>query len=59
MTIRDTFTLAHKLNLKEPLLSDWLALASSNEIASVEKVLDGDTVFIVLTEGANRSKKLK
>jgi hypothetical protein len=45
--IRDTFTLVHKLNLKESPPSNWFALASSNEIASIEKALDGDAVFIM------------
>jgi hypothetical protein len=44
--IRDTFTLAHKLNLKEPP-SDWLALPSPNETAFIEEVLNGDAVFIM------------
>jgi hypothetical protein len=47
ITIRDTFTLAHKLSLKESPSSDWLALASSNWIVFVGKALDGATVFIM------------
>jgi hypothetical protein len=34
-------------------------LASSNEIASVEKALNGDAVLVMLTDGARLSKKLK
>jgi hypothetical protein len=45
--IRHIFTLAHKLNLKEPSSSGWLALPSLNEIASVEKALDSEDVFIM------------
>jgi hypothetical protein len=48
MTIRDTFTLAHKLGLKKPPLSDSLALTSSNSVAHIGKALDGDAVFIML-----------
>jgi hypothetical protein len=59
MIISDTFTFVHKLSVKEPLPSDWLALASSNETASVEKTLDGDAILIVPINGARRSKKLK
>jgi hypothetical protein len=59
ITIRNTFTLAHKLSVKEPLLSDWLIFISSNWIASVEKALDGDAVLIVLTNSTRRSKKLE
>jgi hypothetical protein len=59
ITIRNTFIFAHKLSVKEPLLSDWLTFTSSNWIASVEKALDGDAVLIVLTNSARRSKKLE
>jgi hypothetical protein len=58
ITIKDTFTLKHKLNLKEPPSSDWLALAFSNWIASVGKALD-DAVLIMLANRAKQSKKLK
>jgi hypothetical protein len=54
ITIRDTFTLAHKLSVKEPPPSDWLALASSNWTTSVEKALDGDAVLIMPTNGARQ-----
>jgi hypothetical protein len=37
ITIIDVFTLAHKSSLKEPPPSDWLALTSSNWIASAGK----------------------
>jgi hypothetical protein len=47
MIIRDTFALAPKLNLKDPLPSDWLALVFANETASVEKGSDGDAVLIM------------
>jgi hypothetical protein len=47
ITISNTFTLTHKLNLKDPLLSNSLTLASSKEIAPVEKGLDGDAVLIM------------
>jgi hypothetical protein len=47
ITIKDTSTLAHKLNLTALLPSDWLALASSSEIVSVGKVSDGEAVFIM------------
>jgi hypothetical protein len=57
--ISDNLTVTHKLNLKEPPLSDWLALAFSNWIASVRKALDGGAVSSCLTDGARRSKKLK
>jgi hypothetical protein len=57
ITIRDTFTLAQKLTLKDPL--DWLALTSSNWIALVWKALNDCTVFARLADGARQSKKLK
>jgi hypothetical protein len=34
--IKEIFTFAHKFNLKDPPPSDWLVLASSNEIAFVK-----------------------
>jgi hypothetical protein len=54
ITINGTFTLAHKLSVKEPLPSDWLALASPNWTASVEKALEGDTVLIMPANGADK-----
>jgi hypothetical protein len=45
--------LVHKLNLKELPPSDWLALASSNKIASVEKTLDSYAVLVMLAESEN------
>jgi hypothetical protein len=45
--IREAFTLAHKLSLKGLRPSDWLALASSNEIAFVKKALDRGFVLIM------------
>jgi hypothetical protein len=39
--------MAHKLNLTKPQPSGWLALDSSNETASIEKALNGDSVFIM------------
>jgi hypothetical protein len=45
ITIRDTFTLAHKLSLKDSPPSDWPALASSNRIAFAGKASDGAAVF--------------
>jgi hypothetical protein len=59
MPIKDTFTLVHKLNLKDSPTSDFLTLISSNWIVSVEKASDGEAVFIILIDGARRSKKLK
>jgi hypothetical protein len=50
--------LISNLSLKESPLSDWLASASSNWIASVGKASDG-AVRIMLTDGARRLKKLK
>jgi hypothetical protein len=47
ITIRYTFPFAHKLNLEKPSPFDWLTLASSKEIASVEKALDGEAVLIM------------
>jgi hypothetical protein len=46
ITIRHTFTFAHKLDLKKPPFN-WLVLASSKEIVSTEKALDGDAVFVM------------
>jgi hypothetical protein len=52
------FTVAHKLSLKEPPPSDWLALASSSWIVSAGKALNG-AVLIMLIDGARQFKKLK
>jgi hypothetical protein len=43
----ETSSHSHKLNLRETPPSNWLVLAFSNEIESVEKVLYGDAVFIM------------
>jgi hypothetical protein len=45
------FTLANKLNAKEPWPSNWHILGSRNEISSVEKALDRGTIFIVPGQG--------
>jgi hypothetical protein len=45
--VRDAFTFAHKFILKKLWSSDWLALNSSNWIASVGKALDSDSIFIM------------
>jgi hypothetical protein len=58
ISIRDTFTFAHKLNLKELRPSDWLGFASSDWIASGGKTSDG-AVHISLMDGARPSKQLK
>jgi hypothetical protein len=52
ITIRDnfTFTFTHKLNLKEPLPSDWLALTSSDWIASIGKVSDSGAFLIMFDQ---------
>jgi hypothetical protein len=57
--IKDTFTVADKLNLKKHLSSNWLTLTSSDWIASVGKALDDSAVLIILTDGAKWSEKLK
>jgi hypothetical protein len=59
ITIRQIFALMYKFNLKELLPSDWLALASLNEIAPVEKALHGDTIFIMSDRWRGTSKKSK
>jgi hypothetical protein len=57
--IRNSFTLAYKLNLKELQPSDWFASASSNGIVFAGNALDGDTVLIMPINGTRESKKLK
>jgi hypothetical protein len=53
----EAFSQSHKLCLKEPPPSDWLALTSSNWTASVGKALDGDAVRIKKPECDTVSEK--